>query len=95
MPTVDILTRSVNKYVAEYVQLLLLGTGPRHLACALTQFARERGEQAVKKFFETDQGKEKLELEDLSQALYDDKMASGALSQARIAKRGDLVKNND
>jgi len=73
MPTGDILFRPVKNYVAEYVQLLLLGAGSRHLACDLTQFARDSGELAVNRFFETNQGK-KLELEDLSQALFDDKI---------------------
>ena len=40
---------------------------------SLTQFARDSGELAVNRFFETNQGK-KLELEDLSQALFDDKI---------------------
>jgi len=93
MPTGDILVRPVKKYVAEYIQLLLLGAGPRHLACALTQFARDTGEMAVNKFFETNQGKEKLELEEIFQALFDDKMSTGALNQARIAKSSVLVKN--
>ena len=93
MPTGDILVRPVKKYVAEYIQLLFLGAGPRHLACALTQFARDTGEMAVNKFFETNQGKEKLELEEIFQALFDDKMSTGALNQARIARSSVLVKN--
>ena len=92
-PTGDVLIRPVKKYVADYVQLLLLGTGTKHIACALTQFARDSGEQAVNRFFESNQGKEKLELEDLSQAVFDEKMSTGALNQARIAKSGVLVKN--
>ena len=93
MPTGDILVRPVRKYVAEYIQLMLLGAGPKHLSYALAQFARESGEVAVNKFFEINQGKEKIDLEDLSQALFDDKMATGALNQARIAKSSVLVKN--
>ena len=38
---------SVKKYMVEYVQLMLLGTGPRHLACAVTQFARVSSESSV------------------------------------------------
>ena len=68
MPTGDILVRPVKKYVAEYIQLLFLGAGPRHLACALTQFARDTGEMAVNRFSETIHGKEKLKLKDIIQA---------------------------
>ena len=39
------------------------------------------------------QGKEKLAIEDLWQALFEEKMQSGALNQARIAKSGVMVKN--
>ena len=93
MPTGDILIRPVKKYLSEYVQLMILGTGPRHLTCAITQFARDSHDVPVSRFFEVNQGKEKLEMEDLWQAFFDDKMASGALNQARIAKSGVLVKN--
>ena len=37
------------------------------------------------------QGKEKLDLEQLWQAVFDEKMSSGALNQARIAKCSVLV----
>ena len=43
--------------------------------------------------FELNQGKEKLAIEDLWQALFEEKMQSGALNQARIAKSGVMVKN--
>ena len=45
------------------------------------------------RFFELNQGKEKLAIEDLWQALFEEKMQSGALNQARIAKSGVMVKN--
>ena len=74
-------------------QLMLLGTGPRHLAAAITQFARDTAEGPVNRFFEVNQGREKLDMEDLWKAVFDDKMSSGALNQARIAKSGVLVTN--
>lgn len=91
MPTGEDLLRPVKKYVSEYFQMMVLGTGPRHLACSFTQFARESNDQPVNRFFEINQGKEKLDLEQLWQALFDEKMASGALNQARIAKCSVLV----
>ena len=39
------------------------------------------------------QGKEKLNMEDLWQTLLEEKMHSGALNQARIAKSGVMIKN--
>ena len=39
------------------------------------------------------QGKEKLAIEDLWQALMEEKMLTGALNQARIAKSGVMIKN--
>ena len=39
------------------------------------------------------QGKEKLAIEDLWQALMEEKMQTGALNQARIAKSGVMIKN--
>ena len=45
------------------------------------------------RFFEMNQGKEKLAIEDLWQAVFEEKMQSGALNQARIAKSGVMVKN--
>ena len=43
------------------------------------------------RFFELNQGKEKLAIEDLWQALFEEKMQSGALNQARIAKSGVII----
>ena len=40
MPTGDILISPVKKYIAEFVQVMLLGTGPKHLTAAIVQFAR-------------------------------------------------------
>ena len=91
MPTGEDLLKPVKKFVSEYFQMMVLGTGPRHLACAFTQFARDSNDQPVTRFFEINQGKEKLDLEQLWQALFDEKMASGALNQARIAKCSVLV----
>ena len=45
------------------------------------------------RFFEVNQGKEKLAIEDLWQALLEEKMLTGALNQARIAKSGVMIKN--
>ena len=45
------------------------------------------------RFFEVNQGKEKLAIEDLWQALMEEKMLTGALNQARIAKSGVMIKN--
>ena len=47
MPTGKNILGSVKKYMGEYVQLMILGTGPRHLACAVTQFARGSSESSV------------------------------------------------
>merc|ERR1719471_467348 len=80
MPTGDLIVSPVKRFTAEYCQLMLLGTGPRHLAASITQFARDTAEITVNRFFEVNQGKEKLELEDLWKAVFDDKMTSGALN---------------
>ena len=93
MPTGKNIISSVKKYIAEYVQLMILGTGPRHLAAAVTQFSRDSSDPSVTRFFEMNQGKEKLSIEDLWQALMEEKMATGALNQARIAKSGVMMKN--
>ena len=93
MPTGNLVVTPVRRFVAEYSQLMLLGTGPRHLAAAITQFARDTAEGPVNRFFEVNQGREKLDMEDLWKAVFDDKMTSGALNQARIAKSGVLVTN--
>ena len=50
MPTRDSLIRPVRIYIADYIKLLLLGAGPKHIACALTQVARDSREQAAKRF---------------------------------------------
>lgn len=85
--------RPVRRYVSEYLHLMLLGARPRHMAGAIVEFARVSGEQPVNMFFESGLGRDKLELDDLVQAVYDDKVASGALNQARIAKSSVLAKN--
>ena len=88
-----LLVRPVRRYVSEFLHLMLLGAGPRHTAGAIVEFARVSGEQPVNRFFESGQGRDKLELDDLVQAVYYDKVASGALNQARIAKSSVLAKN--
>ena len=93
MPTGDVIIRPVKKFVGEFVQLMILGTGPKHLSGAITQAARDSNEQPVNRYFEVNKGKSKLEIEELWQSSFDDKIASGALNQARIAKSGVLIKN--
>lgn len=41
------LVRPVKQYTLEYVKGLLVGTGPRHLTCAIAQFARDTCPGAV------------------------------------------------
>ena len=79
--------------MAEFLQTLLLGAGPRHTACVITQFARQSEDSAITRFMGMNATREKVEIEDLSQALFDEKMSSGSLNQARIAKSSVLVKN--
>ena len=93
MPTGDLVVSPVRRFIAEYCQLMLLGTGPRHLAATITQFARDTAELPVNRFFEVNQSREKLDMEELWKAVFDDKMSTGALNQARIAKSGVLVTN--
>ena len=81
----------VKRFCHDFVKGLLVGTGPRHLACAIAHFARDSSAGAASKFFGV--GASKLELGDLTQLVYDDRFSSGALNQARIAKSTVLTKN--
>ena len=56
--------------MAEYMQTLLLGAGPRHTACAITQFARESEDSAITRFMGVNATREKVEIEDLAQVRY-------------------------
>ncbi len=58
---------SYNKKVLEKnnicsVLLLTVGTGARHLSCALVDYARESGDAAAARFFETNSTRAKVNL---------------------------------
>ena len=54
---------------------------------------RDSSDGVVTRFFELSQAKSKLDIEELWQSVFDEKMTSGVLNQARIAKNGVLIKN--
>jgi hypothetical protein len=93
LPTGGSLGRPVRSFVASYMALLLLGTGPRHLVCCLASLATQAGPAAAAARLKQRQGEERLELEELVQAVYDDKMAAGVLSQPRATKVAALAKS--
>ena len=63
---------------------MLLGAGPRHLASCVAHLVKGASEGAVETFLK--QGKERLELEEMVQALLEEKLANGSLNQARVIK---------
>ena len=62
---------------------LLVGTGPRHLSCAVAAFAREAAPTAASKLLGSG-GRARLGLEDLAKAVKDEKYSAGVLNQVMI-----------
>ena len=91
LPLGSTLLKPVKKFILDYVKGFLVGTGPRHLTCAIAHFARDSSASATNKFFGVRSGK--LDSGDLAQAVYDEKLANGDLNQARIAKSTVLTKS--
>ena len=91
LPTGDSLIKPVKKYVSDYLGLMLLGAGPRHLASCVAHLVKGASEGAVETFLDQRKGKERLELEEMVQALLDEKLANGLLNQARVAKASNLA----
>ena len=91
LPTGDSLIKPVKKYVSDYLCLMLLGAGPRHLASCVAHLVKGASEGAVESFLDQRKGKERLELEEMVQALLEEKLANGSLNQARVAKASNLA----
>ena len=83
--------KPVKKYVSDYLCLMLLGAGPRHLASCVAHLVKGASEGAVEVFLDQRKGKERLELEEMVQALLEEKLANGSLNQARVAKASNLA----
>ena len=88
LPTGDSLIKPVKKYVSDFLCLMLLGAGPRHLASCVAHLVKGASEGAVETFLK---GKDRLELEEMVQALLEEKLANGSLNQARVAKASNLA----
>ena len=91
LPTGDSLIKPVKKYVSDYLCLMLLGAGPRHLASCVAHLVKGASEGAVEAFLDQRKGKERLELEEMVQTLLEEKLANGSLNQARVAKASNLA----
>ena len=91
LPIGDSLINPVKKYVSDYIGLMLLGAGPRHLASCVAHMVKGASEGAVEIFLDQRKGEERLELEEIVQALLDEKIANGSLNQARVAKASNLA----
>ena len=94
LPVGSALLRPVKAFCHDYVKGLLVGTGSRHLACAIAHFARDSCPGVTARFFGSGAaGGTRLEVGDLCQLVHDDRVNSGALNQARISKCTMLTKN--
>ena len=91
LPTGDSLIKPVKKYVTDFLGLMLLGAGPRHLASCVAHLVKGASEGAVETFLDQRKGKERLDLEEMVQALLEEKLSNGSLNQARVAKASNLA----
>ena len=91
LPLGQALLKPVKKFILDFVKGFLVGTGPRHLTCAIAHFAQHSSASATTKFLSSSAGK--LDAGDLAQAVYDEKLCNGYLNQARIAKMTVMSKS--
>lgn len=91
LPLGQALLKPVKKFILDFVKGFLVGTGPRHLTCAIAHFAQHSSASATTKFLSSSAGK--LDVGDLAQAVYDEKLGNGYLNQARIAKMTVMSKS--